>query len=288
MKVPVNTTRFMLLMQMDPDGPTVLGLPTCTDLNLVTMNFSMTSHKKESKPSVVQQPICNPDPVAKKEILEQYGGCFEGVGCFQGEFHITVDAAVPSVVHPPCRVLEALKEPLRKELDSLVTQGILAEVTDPTDWVNSLVCVTNNNSVLRLCLDLKDLNRAIKGPHYFTPTLEDILPKLSCARCFSILDSRSGYWNIKLDQESSQCTTFNSPFGRYRFLRLPLASSVLKTFCKGRWMKPSDTYPVSLELQTTLLCMVTMTAIMIRISVLSCNMPVRPAFVLTYNRRQNC
>ena len=96
---------------VDADGPTILGLPTCTDLNLVTMNFSMTSHKKESKPSVVQQPICNPDPVAKKEILEQYGSCFEGVGCFYGEFHITVDAAVPSVVHPPHRAREAPRNP---------------------------------------------------------------------------------------------------------------------------------------------------------------------------------
>ena len=172
----------------------------------------MTCHKKESKPSAVQQPIYNPDPAAKKEILEQYGNCLEGAGCFQGEFHITVDAAVPPVVHPPRRVPEALKEPLMKELDSLVTQGILAKVTEPTDWVNSLVCVTKSDAVLRLCLDPKYLNRAIKGPHYFTRTLEDILPKRSGARYFLILDARSGYWNIKLDQESSPCTTFNSPF----------------------------------------------------------------------------
>jgi len=124
-------------------------------------------------------------------------------------------------VHPLHRVPEALKEPLRKELDSLVMQGILTKVTEPTDWLNSLVCVTKSNGALRLCLNPKDLNRAIKRPHYFKPTLDDILPKLSGARYFSIPDARSGYWNIKLDKESSLCTTFNSPFGRYRFLRLP-------------------------------------------------------------------
>ena len=207
-----SSCKYYLFHVVDEDGPTILGPPTNTDLNLVTMNFSTTSHKKESKPSVAQQPICNPDPVAKRENLEQYGNCFESVGCFQGEFHITVDAAVSPVERSLRHVPEALKEALRNELDSLVTQRILAKVTEPTDWVNSLVCVTKSNSALRLCLDPKDLNQVIKRPHYFTPTLEDILPKLSSARCFSILDTRSSYWNIKLDQESSLCPTFNSPF----------------------------------------------------------------------------
>jgi hypothetical protein len=70
-------------------------------------------------------------------------------------------------------------------------------------------------------LDPKDLNRAIKREHYRTRTLDDILPKLSGANYFGVCDARSGYWTIKLDEESSYLTTFNTPFGRYRFLRLP-------------------------------------------------------------------
>ena len=145
-------------------------------------------------------------------MLKQFKDCFEGVGCFQGEYRITVDPAVPPVVHPPRRVPEALRKPLKKELVSLVEQGILAKFTKPTDRVNFLVCVTKSTGALRLCLDPKDLNRAIKRPHYFTPTLEDILPKLNGAKCFLILDARSGYWNIKLTMECLLLTTFNSPF----------------------------------------------------------------------------
>ena len=64
--------------------------------------------------------MCNPDPVAEEQVLKQFNDCFEGVGCFQGKYHITVDPAIPPVMHPPWRVPEVLREPLKKELDSLV------------------------------------------------------------------------------------------------------------------------------------------------------------------------
>ena len=125
------------------------------------------------------------------------------------------------MIHPPRRVPEALRAPLKNKLDSLVKQEIIAKVDEPTDWVNSLVCVTKANGDLRLCLEPKDLNRAIKHPHHCTLTLDEVLSKLNGAKYFSIVDARSGYWNIKLDHESSLYTTFNTPYGRYRFLRLP-------------------------------------------------------------------
>ena len=142
---------------------------------------------------------------------------------FQGEFHTTLDPTAPPVIHPPRRVPEALREPLKKELDALIEQGIIAKVDEPTDWVISLVCVKKSNGTLRLCQDPKDLNRAIKRPHHCTPTLDDVLPRLNGAKYFSIVDARSVYWNIKLDHASSLYTTFNLPHGRYRFLRLPFS-----------------------------------------------------------------
>ena len=53
------------------------------------------------------------------------------------------------------------------------------------------------------------------------PTFEDVTTKLSGAKFFTKLDARSGHWQVKLDHESSMLTTFNTPFGRYRFLRMP-------------------------------------------------------------------
>ena len=52
-------------------------------------------------------------------------------------------------------------------------------------------------------------------------TVEEVAAKLSGATKFSVIDASHAYWNVRLDEESSRLTTFNTPFGRYKFLRLP-------------------------------------------------------------------
>lgn len=100
----------------------------------------------------------------------------------------------------------------------LSKSDIVTKVTEPTDWVNALVVVEKpRTGKLRVCLHPRDLNKAIKRPHYPLPTLVGIAHKLVGAHYFSVMDARSGYWAIKLTEESSKLTTFNTPFGRYRF-----------------------------------------------------------------------
>ena len=107
-------------------------------------------------------------------------------------------------------------------------KGIIAKLKEgePTAWANSLVYRRKPNGQLRICLDPKDLNRAIQREHHTVPTLEEILPKLAGAKYFSIVDAKCGYWNVQLDEQSSYLTTFNSPLGRYRFLRMPFGLKV--------------------------------------------------------------
>jgi len=78
---------------------------------------------------------------------------------------------------------------------------------------------------LRACLDPRDLNRAIKREHYVIPTFEDVSAKLCGKRVYSVIDMKDGFWQVKLDEESSRLCTFNSPFGRYSFCRLPFGIS---------------------------------------------------------------
>ena len=82
-----------------------------------------------------------------------------------------------------------------------------------------------NGAKLRICLDPKDLNRAVQRENYPLPTIEDIATRLHGAKVFTKLDVRNGFWHVKLSEESSYLTTFNSPFGRYRWKRLTFGIS---------------------------------------------------------------
>ena len=160
-------------------------------------------------------------------IERDYADLFKGIGVIPGEVKLHLkDDAVP-VVNPPRRVPEALKLRLKDELDTMESDQIIRKVTDPTDWVNSLVVVEKpKTDKLRICLDPKALNEAIRRLHYPVSTLEDVTAKLTNATCFSILEITHAYWSIKLDEKSSYLTTFSTPFGGYRYLRLPFGISV--------------------------------------------------------------
>ena len=141
------------------------------------------------------------------------------------------DGCTPGV-HPPQRVSHSLKDRLQKAIEANVKAGVLVKVDQPTDWVHNLVIVEKKNGSIRLCLDARALNNAIKREHYQIPTIQEIASNLAGKKVFSTLDLKDGYWQVELDEQSSLLCTFNTPFGRYRFTRMPFglksASEIFK------------------------------------------------------------
>ena len=88
-----------------------------------------------------------------------------------------------------------------------------------------MAVVRKPSGKLRICIDPQSLNEALKREHYKLPTLEDVLPTLSNAKVFSKFNVEA-FWHITLDDESSFLTTMATPFGRYRWLRLPFGLKV--------------------------------------------------------------
>ena len=71
-------------------------------------------------------------------------------------------------------------------------------VHEPSDWVNSMVTVIKPNGKLRICIDPRDLNKAIKREHFPTKTVEEVVARMPNAKIFSVLDASSGFWQIEL------------------------------------------------------------------------------------------
>ena len=95
---------------------------------------------------------------------------------------------------------------------STVDLGILKEVKDEyTPWINSAVVTTKPNGSIRVCLDPRDLNKVIRCNRHYIRTIDDVIPQATGSTHFTILDARNGYWQAKLDEQSSRLCTFNTP-----------------------------------------------------------------------------
>ena len=90
---------------------------------------------------------------------------------------------------------------------------VIEKDDEPTDWVNSMVKIVKPNGKLRICIDPRDLNRAVKCDYHPMTTIDKIATRMPNAQVFSVLDASSGFWQIKLDKPSAKLCTFNTPFG---------------------------------------------------------------------------
>ena len=195
-------------------GPTLLSCITCSKLDLLRR-----VHAAQTK-------IDEPSPVSSTDcLLREFDDVFNDVGCVPGEHHTVMDPSVKPVIHAQRKVPLAIQPKLKQLLDRHVSNGIIKKRDEPTEWVSSLLCVEKKDGSLRVCLDPKDLNRAIQREHFAIPTFDDISAKLSGKRLYSVIDMKDGFWHLKLDEDSSRLCTFNTPFGRYSFCRLPFGIS---------------------------------------------------------------
>ena len=171
--------------------------------------------------SITMHTVCN---VTSNKLIEQYDDVFKGLGCLGNEYHIEIDNTQTPVQHVPWQASVAMKELLKHKLAELTKQGIITKVEESIPWISNMVTIMKPGK-LRLCIDPRDLNRAIKQPKYQMLTLEELLPTLSKAKIFSVLDAKDGFHQVQLDKEISYLTTFWIPFGRYRYLRMPIGIS---------------------------------------------------------------
>lgn len=193
---------------VDLDVNPILGLKSCVDLGLINRVFDVRSHSNA------------------QEFVDKYSDVFTGIGCFKQQHRLKVDPRASPTAKPPRRVAFALLDKLKKELGRLCEDQIISPVNEPTEWISNLTIVEKPDKSLRLCLDPRDLNKVLLKEPYLIPTIDDLRNKLANKKIFSVLDLKDGFFQIKLDKRSSFMCSFNTPFGVYRYNRLPFGLSI--------------------------------------------------------------
>ena len=131
-----------------------LRLPAAKQMNLITINtenIAAISSKSETKPLTVAQ------------ITSEYSSLFDGkLGRIKDNVDLYTGSTGQPVQNPILHVPHALMDILKAELDRLRTLKVIESVSEPTEWLSSLVTVKKPSGKIRTCIDPQPLNAALK------------------------------------------------------------------------------------------------------------------------------
>jgi len=169
----------------------VLGLQTCLELGLIKRIYQLQKHLKVSKPeeqttkAIPSQAQAtgnmtkSVNKACPEQIIEQFSDVFEGIGRLKRTVQIRLKEGVTPHVGGPRQVPLALHDKVKAELQNMMDLGVIKKVDHPTEWVNNMV-VVDSGEKLRICLDPRALNKAIKRAHYPIRTAGSIYKFLHC------------------------------------------------------------------------------------------------------------
>ena len=232
---------------IDIPGPAIVGLPACQHLGLVHLDVDSLTNQARAQPDLAtlantRQPVHQMLPPGTKintvvDLQQWYSDCFDGVGSVHGgePLYLKEDAEV--FIDPPQSCPIHLKDKIKAELLCIEELGIICHIPNNahTDWCSPLTYGTNNSGSLRVCVDPRKLNKALKWCAHKIPTVEEIPPAFSRAQFFTKLDAKAGYWSVKLAPASQMLTMFRSIIGTSVSRgSLSLFQSV-KTYSKSMW-----------------------------------------------------
>ncbi|KAK7945433.1 hypothetical protein WMY93_001161 [Mugilogobius chulae] len=113
------------------------------------------------------------------------------------------------------RLAPADIDDVRRHLQQLLEAGILKESRSP--YASPIVVVRKKNGSIRICIDYRTLNSRTIPDQYTIPRIDDALDCLTGSKWFSVLDLRSGYYQIAMSEEDKEKTAFICPLGFYQF-----------------------------------------------------------------------
>ena len=108
---------------------------------------------------------------------------------------------------------------MKAEIDSLLQGGIIEPCKGP--WSSPIVPIKKPDGSLRLCVDFRRINAVTIPDPFCMPLIDDILDNVGDCPYLSKLDLAKGFYQVPIQPDDKDKTAFCTPFGKYRFTRLP-------------------------------------------------------------------
>ena len=108
---------------------------------------------------------------------------------------------------------------VKNEIEKLLAAKIIC--SSHSSWSAPIIVVPKGDRGKGLIIDYRALNKVTRKFMWPMPKVEDIVSKLNGATYFTTLDLCAGYHHISLDKSSIPKTAFNSPFGKYEYVKVP-------------------------------------------------------------------
>ena len=189
---------------------------------LVAEESKEMSQVLDSGPSLIGGPCLGYSQGEMDQLLNKYDSVFSptpGEAQVQPFVIKLQEDALPSS-RPPYQVPIHLREEVNSEIDKLINLEII-EPSTSVDWCAPIVPVRKPDKTIRLCVDYREINKVTPLDRHIIPTLPEILDRVGHATVLSKIDLTSGFHQILVEPQSRDHTTFLSPKGKFRFVRMP-------------------------------------------------------------------
>ncbi|KAL8124997.1 hypothetical protein AgCh_012612 [Apium graveolens] len=132
------------------------------------------------------------------------------------EFVVDLAPGTAPVSKAPYRLAPVEMKELADQLQDLLDKGMIRPSVSP--WGALVLFVKKKDGSMRLCIDYRELNKLTIKNKYPLPRIDDLFDQLKDATCFSKIDLRTGYHQLKIKPEDIPKTAFRTRYGHYEFL----------------------------------------------------------------------
>jgi hypothetical protein len=137
----------------------------------------------------------------------------------QVKFRIDLVPGAAPVAKAPYRLAPAEMQELSNHLQELLDKGFFRPSFSP--WGAPVLFVKKKDRSFRMCIDYRELNKLTIKSRYPLPRIDDLFDQLQGSTYFSKIDLRSGYQQLRVQEESIPRIAFQTRYGHYKFLVMP-------------------------------------------------------------------